>query len=140
MANQAESLVQDVGDGGECAPAESSATDAQDCGLEPAPDELLALFGESAAPVARQLVAPAMDLLAEDTPRVSSRSTAGGLAQEVACAARMQAFAVDDVGAQLKQIAALIVQNREDVQGAWAASQQLELTARELDKLVKYFE
>jgi methyl-accepting chemotaxis protein len=101
---------------------------------------LLALFGESAAPVARQAAAPPTDLLTEDTPRVASRGNTGGLAQEVACAARMQAFAVDDVAAQLKQIAALIVQNREEVQGAWAASQQLEQTARELDKLVKYFE
>jgi aerotaxis receptor len=140
MANQAESLMQGIGDSSAWAPMESTATDAQDCGLEPAPDELLALFGESAAPVARQPIAAATEVLAEDTPRASSQGRSGGVAHEVACTARMQAFAVDDVAAQLKQIAALIVQNREDVQGAWAASQQLEQTARELDKLVKYFE
>lgn len=62
------------------------------------------------------------------------------LVQEVAGAAQVQSFAAQDVARQLRQIAALIVQNREDVQGAWAASQQLEKTAGELEGLVKYFE
>lgn len=62
------------------------------------------------------------------------------LAREVASAARIQSFALEDVAAQLRLVASLIVQNREEVQGAWAASQQLETTALELDKLVKYFE
>jgi aerotaxis receptor len=34
----------------------------------------------------------------------------------------------------------LIVENRGEVQGAWAASQKLEKTAHELDQLVKYFD
>lgn len=63
-----------------------------------------------------------------------------GLAREVAGASRIQSFALEEVATQLKQVASLIVQNREQVQGAWAASQQLEKTAVELDKLVKYFE
>lgn len=62
------------------------------------------------------------------------------LALEVADAARVQAFSVEDVATQLRQVAALIVDNRAEVQGAWSASQQLEKTAGELDKLVKYFE
>lgn len=138
MADQAESLIQGVSDGSELVPEESSASDAQDYELEPAPDELLALFGESAAPVVRH--GPATMLREESTPPAPSHRKAGSLAQEVAGAARLQAFAVGDVAAQLTQIAALIVQNREAVQGAWAASQQLEQTARELEKLVKYFE
>ena len=60
--------------------------------------------------------------------------------QEAAGAARAQSVAVDDVARQLNQIAALIVQNREDVQSAWAATQQLEKTAAELEALVRYFE
>lgn len=140
MANQVESLMHGVGDRDEWAPMESGATDAQDGGLEPAPNELPALDGENVEPGARQLDAPATDRLAEHALRIASQGNARDLAQEVACAARIQAFAVDDVAAQLKRIAGLIVQNREEVQGAWAASQQLEHTARELDKLVKYFE
>lgn len=73
-----------------------------------------------------------------------SGENAGGnltaVATEVASAARIQTFALEDVAAQLRHVASLIVQNREEVQGAWAASQQLEKTAVELDKLVKYFE
>lgn len=74
---------------------------------------------------------------------VSDANSEGGvdsLAGEVASAARIQTFALEDVAAQLRHVASLIVQNREEVQGAWAASQQLEKTAVELDKLVKYFE
>lgn len=62
------------------------------------------------------------------------------LVGEVAGAARIQSFALEEVANQLKLVASLIVQNREQVQGAWAASQQLEKTALEMDKLVKYFE
>ncbi|CAB1370184.1 methyl-accepting chemotaxis protein [Denitratisoma oestradiolicum] len=61
-------------------------------------------------------------------------------ADDVAGAARVQAFTVEDVASQLRQVAALIVQNREEVQAAWAASQHLEKTAQELDRLVKYFD
>jgi PAS domain S-box-containing protein len=61
-------------------------------------------------------------------------------AEEVAGAVRLLSFTVEDVSAQLKQVAALIVENREEVQGAWAASQRLEEAARELDGLVQYFE
>lgn len=74
------------------------------------------------------------------TLEISPGSGLNALAQEVAGAARIQSFALEDVAAQLKHVASLIVQNREQVQGAWAASQQLEKTALELDKLVKYFE
>lgn len=64
----------------------------------------------------------------------------GQLPPDVAGAARVQAFAVEDVAAKLRQVAALIVDNRADVQGAWSASQQLEKTAEELEALVRYFE
>ncbi|MGE5027945.1 MAG: Tar ligand binding domain-containing protein, partial [Betaproteobacteria bacterium] len=58
----------------------------------------------------------------------------------LAGAVRLEAFALEDTTTQMNQVASLIVDNRGEVQGAWAASQQLEQTARELDKLVKYFE
>lgn len=73
---------------------------------------------------------------AADAPAADVATLAG----EVAGAARLQAFAVEDVAAQLRQVATLIVDSRAEVQGAWSASQQLEKTAGELDKLVKYFE
>jgi methyl-accepting chemotaxis protein len=53
---------------------------------------------------------------------------------------RLEAFSLGDTVAQMNQVAMLIVENRGEVQEAWAASQQLERTAGELDKLVKYFD
>ncbi|MEO6353335.1 MAG: Tar ligand binding domain-containing protein [Oxalobacteraceae bacterium] len=62
------------------------------------------------------------------------------MAQDLATAVRLEAFSMSDTVAQLNQVAMLIVENRAAVQEAWAASQQLEQTARELDSLVKYFD
>jgi len=62
------------------------------------------------------------------------------MAQELAAAVRIEAFSMGDTVAQMNQVAMLIVENRGEVQGAWAASQRLEQTAQELDKLVKYFD
>jgi methyl-accepting chemotaxis protein len=65
------------------------------------------------------------------------------LAQRIhalAGAARIEALTLEDTATQMNLVASLIVDNRGEVQGAWSASQQLEQTARELDKLVKYFE
>lgn len=88
------------------------------------------------------LVLPVLEAESSDPFPLEANPDKGlnSLAREVAGAARIQSFALEDVAAQLKQVASLIVQNREEVQGAWAASQQLEKTALELDKLVKYFE
>ena len=61
-------------------------------------------------------------------------------AQDLVAAVRLEAFVMSDTVGQMNQVAALIVENRGDVQSAWAASQKLEQTARELDKLVKYFD
>ena len=60
--------------------------------------------------------------------------------QTVANAARGQSLGIDEMAGQLQQVERLIVQNREDVQAAWAASQELQQTARELEELVKYFD
>lgn len=62
------------------------------------------------------------------------------MVRELAVASRIQVFSAEDAASQMKQVASLIVENRGEVQSAWAASQQLEQTARELDKLVKHFE
>lgn len=62
------------------------------------------------------------------------------MARELAGAAHIEVFSAEDAVSQMKQVATLIVENRGEVQNAWAASQQLEQTARELDKLVKHFE
>jgi methyl-accepting chemotaxis protein len=62
------------------------------------------------------------------------------MSQELAGAARIEAFSAEETASQMNQVAALIVENRGEVQGAWAASQQLEQAAQELDKLVKNFE
>ncbi len=62
------------------------------------------------------------------------------MSRELYVAARVEAFSLEEGASQMNQVASLIVENREEVQGAWATSQRLEKTANELDKLVKYFE
>lgn len=137
MMEGAEALLQAVAGGG--AETGAAAADARVTGLEPMPSEFEAIFGDASAPTA---------VTAADSPSPVEQQTApppapgelGQRVQELAATARIQAFAVADVARQLNQIAGLIVDNREDVQSAWAASQQLEKTARELEGLVKYFE
>lgn len=117
-------------------------------------DVLMQAVGGGAAPALGQVASAAQVASPDDelfgSPVIDSEAESptgsgeGGdldfLAAEVAGGARIQAFALEDMANQLRQVASLIVQNREQVQGAWAASQQLEKTALELDKLVKYFE
>ena len=62
------------------------------------------------------------------------------MTRELAGTARIEAFALEEGVSQMNQVASLIVENRGEVQGAWATSQQLEKTANELDNLVKHFE
>lgn len=74
------------------------------------------------------------DAVIEDSRRLTK------MIHELAAASRLEAFSIEDSTAQMKQVASLIVENRGDVQEAWAASQQMNKTANELDRLVKYFE
>lgn len=62
------------------------------------------------------------------------------MARDLASATRIEVFSVEEGTAQIQQVASLIVENRAEVQDAWAASQKLEQTARELDQLVKFFD
>jgi aerotaxis receptor len=62
------------------------------------------------------------------------------MVHQLAAAVRIEAFSLEDNVGQMQQVAELIVESRGEVQGAWAASQQLESAAQELDKLVRYFE
>lgn len=61
-------------------------------------------------------------------------------ARDLAVAMRIEAFSMEESTEQMNQVASLIVENRAEVQGAWAASQKLEQTAQELDRLVKFFD
>lgn len=61
-------------------------------------------------------------------------------AQELASTVVLQAFSAEDNAAQIGQVAALIVENRAELQAAWAVSQHLEEAATELDALVQRFE
>ena len=144
LATDAESLIH-AGGADDDTLATAVAADTQPAGLEPMPSELLALFGENAAQSAvggeggssattsaNSVSPPAQQQRAGDDSMTKAEAVAG--------TARVQAFAVQDAAAQLTQIAGLIVQSREEVQGAWAASQKLQKTAVELDNLVKYFE
>lgn len=62
------------------------------------------------------------------------------MARDLASAARIEVFSMEEGTTQIKQVASLIVENRAEVQDAWAASQKLEQTAQELDRLVKFFD
>lgn len=103
-------------------------------------DELLLLTGQSDE--ANHLISS--DENGAETPDhptpLEDKERLLSLAQELAGAIRIEAFTLQDSVAQIRQIATLIADNRGEVQGAWAASQHLEQTAVELDKLVKYFE
>jgi PAS domain S-box-containing protein len=145
MAAEAASLSHTLA--GDETPLAAAEAPADTCGseLEPMPAELLALFGDSEAPTPSApppnppaANAPAAAAATASSPASHSQPTR--LAQEVAGAAAVQAVAVENAAAQLNQVAGLVVQNREEVQGAWAASQKLEQTARELEKLVQYFD
>jgi PAS domain S-box-containing protein len=109
------------------------------------PAELLAVFGHSEpasfaaapTPASVPVEAPAPE---EKTPIHTTATTLSQQLQDTANAARSQALGIQEMSGQLQQVARLIVQNREDVQEAWAASQHLQKTARELDELVQYFD
>lgn len=148
MAVNADSLWQSM-QAGDSPTAHDAAmpAGAQPIGLEPMPAELLALLGDTPdhppagaqnMPATRAATAPVAPT--PERPQPSAQGQLHHLVQEVAGAARAQSVAVDDVVRQLHQIAGLIVQNREVVQGAWAATQKLEKTAGELEALVKHFE
>jgi aerotaxis receptor len=84
-----------------------------------------------------------LDVAESAPPEAMDDATDRNLAQmahDVAAAVRIEAFSLGDTVAQMNQVAMLIVENRGEVQGAWAASQKLEKTAHELDQLVKYFD
>lgn len=103
-------------------------------------DELLLLTEQ--ADTAEDIIAAPEDVAEAgvQTASVAAEQRLQSLVQELAGAARIEAFTLQDSVAQIRQIAVLIAENRGDVQDAWSASQQLELAAEELDKLVKYFE
>lgn len=112
------------------------------------PPELLAVFGDGffdplPVPVAAPTPSVEAPVPAPEPAGATPTQAQTDLSDQVktvANAARGQSLAVEEVAGQLNQVAGLIVQNREDVQGAWAASQRLQQTARELDELVKYFD
>lgn len=59
---------------------------------------------------------------------------------ELATATRLTAFGTDEAAHAMRQVAALIVENRAEAQQAWRASEELKRTAQELNQLVDYFE
>lgn len=98
------------------------------------------LDGVDAAGASLNALAGEAENLMAELAAVSAGDGVAERSEQLAGAARLQAMTIEDVAAQLRKVAALIVENREEVQGAWAASQQLEKTAGELDKMVKFFE
>lgn len=103
----------------------------------------LAEDAESLMQLAQQMSGGAGELEPEQSSAVADEGKLAQVAQmahDLAAAVRIEAFSMGDTVAQMNQVALLIVDNRGEVQGAWAASQKLEQTARELDKLVKYFD
>jgi methyl-accepting chemotaxis protein len=98
------------------------------------PEQLGAVAGASWEESAEAAKLVESGIVAPDIRQLAQR------VHEFTGSARLEAFALDETVAQMNQVAFLIVDNRGEAQGAWAASRQLEETARELGKLVKYFE
>ena len=142
IATHMETLMQSMDDGCEQRPAQIAGGAADAPAFELIPPELQALFGESLDQAPTSAATPqAVSTALLDAPVLQvAASDVSQQVQAIANAARLQSLAVDEVGAQLNQVAELIVQNRADAQGAWAASQKLQKTAHELERLVQYFE
>lgn len=135
-------LLNTTGEG--CGQNFNTATEVKYAAIEPIPGELLALFGEEAiAPPERSVaVDPSAAAPVPDEVELlpTERAQFDRQMHGVVSAIRVQSFVVNDLVSQLKQVGALNVENRSDVQAAWAASQRLEATAHELDQMVKYFD
>ncbi len=67
-------------------------------------------------------------------------STLADETRELATATRLTAFGAEEAADSMRQVAALIVENRGEAQQAWRASEELMHTARELNHLVAFFE
>ena len=67
-------------------------------------------------------------------------SALAGETRELATATRLTAFGAEEAADSMRQVAALIVENRGEAQQAWRASEELMHTARELNHLVAFFE
>ena len=67
-------------------------------------------------------------------------STLADETRELATATRLTAFGAEEAADSMRQVAALIVENRGEAQQAWRASEELMHTARELNQLVAFFE
>ncbi|MDH0900650.1 PAS domain-containing methyl-accepting chemotaxis protein [Comamonas aquatica] len=67
-------------------------------------------------------------------------STLANETRELATATRLTAFGAEEAADSMRQVAALIVENRGEAQQAWRASEELMHTARELNHLVAFFE
>ena len=67
-------------------------------------------------------------------------SALAGETRELATATRLTAFGAEEAADSMRQVAALIVENRGEAQQAWRASEELMHTARELNQLVAFFE
>lgn len=143
-----ESILQSMHAGDEKKLSTRNAPQSNSVDMELTHHELLDIFGEiQHTPLA---LPPVHTPLEPDIARSADNNRALPPEEEkhdldrhissVVSAARVQSFVVNDLSTQLNKIAELIEENRTDVQGAWAASQQLEITACELDKMVKYFD
>jgi aerotaxis receptor len=67
-------------------------------------------------------------------------SALAGETRELATATRLTAFGAEEAADSMRQVAALIVENRGEAQQAWRASEELMHTARELNHLLAFFE
>jgi methyl-accepting chemotaxis protein len=77
-----------------------------------------------------------------DNPREREEALAAleGEIADLATTLRLQAFAADEVAMKMHQIAALIVENRQQVQEAYATSAHVKEVTDELKTLVSHFE
>lgn len=104
---------------------------------------LCPMAGATEAAVPEPVLPPVDVLLAAGAaagPPAPGNAELAAMARELVSAARVELMTREENAAQIVQVASLIVNNRTEVQDAWAASQELERTARELDRMVKFFD
>ena len=134
-----EALLRGDMDGLNCPDASNIHVESSLCKFEKFPSDLSEIFEDIHTPVL-PIVERVQSVVTSTqyTPVLSPDVNA--LALRLLNGARIQGVAVADVVLHLNRILSVVVNINGDIQGGWAASQQLETRANEMDMLINHFE
>ena len=134
-----EALLRGDMDGLNCPDASNIHVESSLCKFEKLPSDLSEIFEDIHTPVL-PIVERVQSVVTSTqyTPVLSPDVNA--LALRLLNGARIQGVAVADVVLHLNRILSVVVNINGDIQGGWAASQQLETRANEMDMLINHFE